>query len=128
MGRAGQWDVEGKRLKAMVHIAWGCYPLFEISERHDEQHLIDIYGNYSITIDTEQLDLVDDWSLNYVEHLIDEAIRAKLVNPDIKTSYHSTGRKYSFSDSPDWWDGMEVKDGDPRLASRPTFYLDIQLP
>jgi hypothetical protein len=128
MGEAHPTDETGKMLKSMVLVAWGYFPLMEISERHEDEGMHDIYGSECLTIDTEQFDLIDDFALRYVEHLVEEAIKAKLRDGSITKSYHSTDRKYSFSDSMDWWKDMMVEDGDPRLGQRPIFYLDIQLP
>lgn len=120
-------DETGRMLKSAILVVWGCYPLFQISEVFEEEYRADIWGNSGLTIDTEQLDRIDDWSLRYVEHLIEGAIKDKLTRPSATTSHNTTSHKYSFNDSMDWWVDMQVEDGDPRLGNRTIYYLDIRI-
>jgi hypothetical protein len=93
----------GAFLKDALLTAYGSYPVFEITEENEDPMMNDIYGRgQSFWIDAERLDRIDDGCLRYVQHILAKSLRLPLI--ERKYFEHNGSRKYSFGDTPDWWD------------------------
>ena len=119
-------------LKQMFLLAFGCYPVLEWSENWTmtEDYSGELYDepvvlrDFHLSIDTEQVDKMDDFGYSYVSHLLIKVVQDKLRKPDIKHSYMSASKKYCFSDTEDWWEAITFK-GD--LGSRTVFDVDVTI-
>ena len=85
---------------------YGGYPVLEIRETNVDPVMDDFYGNFAITIDTSKLNQIGDFEINYVDHIILAAVRPQAIEG--MTVQVATSRKYSFSDTPDWWEKIEL--------------------
>lgn len=120
-------------LQGMARLAFGHLPVLEWHEtwirwaddfgtEYDDGpvHLRD----FSITLDLEKLHLVSEFNLGYVKHLLKAVIARKLADPEAVFFKLQTGKKYSFSDTEDWWDDMKLDSlADPRRR----FNVDVEI-
>jgi hypothetical protein len=105
-------DIAGADIKAGFLEAFGHYPILDISEKweHFDEDLDEpiVLRNFHILLDTELLDRINEYELNYVTLLLEKMIAARLRNPLVKFLDTQASKKYCFSDTEDWWDAAKV--------------------
>lgn len=122
-------------IKAKIFEVFGCYPVLDISEDYTLHN--DFMGDpledgpvqlrdYHLIIDTEKVDLVDGWSLNYVDSLFEKVIEARIKDENVREVNANASKKYCFSDTEDWWDAMKVE-GDSLPSDRLVITLSVEL-
>lgn len=130
-------DVEeniGQAVKAKFLEVFGFYPLLDVSERWEIMSDEELYmaepvvlRDYHVILDTERLDLIDDWNLNYVVDLFAKVITARLKDDSAKSLNCYSSKKYCFSDTEDWWDKMRVDSEDLLPSNREAFEMSVEL-
>ncbi len=107
-------EIEPSILKQMFYLAFGCYPVLEWHEnwtltRYEDGDDLEepvVLRDFHLLIDTERLDKINDFGYSYVSHLLKGVVEDKLRRPAIKHTNISASKKYSFSDTEDWWDSI----------------------
>lgn len=107
-------DVEmtGEDLAKVIFALCGCHPVLAIHEvllvddgpGSGPPHLL---RDYSVTIDTALLGKVGEFNLSYVDNMIETAITNYLRHGSQRQRLNAS-RKYSFSDTPEWWDDAKL--------------------
>lgn len=106
-------NVTGRKLKGAFWAAnGGTAPILVINERvtrpwwAGETDPEEVCWDQSdqFVIDTAKLDEVDDFQIRYVEQILWQILYALAA----KSSFcnYESSRKYSFMDTPDWWDKL----------------------
>lgn len=89
----------------------GLYPVIMVSEYCNKDDYPDAYEHddyFNGVIDIALLDRINEWSFAYVEHFFD-AILTQLARGSAPTRFTAdASRKYSFGDTPDWWQNAVV--------------------
>ena len=110
-------EVLGAAIKAKFLEVFGHYPVLDISETWIHYDTPDEFGDcdppvtlrdYHLLLDTELLDKINGWELNYVDSLLEKVLRAKMAKPEITDLDADASKKYCFSDTEDWWDAAKV--------------------
>lgn len=125
-------EVEPEVLRQMFLVAFGHYPVLEWHENwtmyddgdgfeYDEPMVM---RDFHLLIDTELLHKVDEFSYSYIRHLLVEVVEDKLRKPEIFHTNLRASRKYSFSDTEDWWDSITFK-GD--MGERTRFDVSVTI-
>lgn len=125
-------EVDPKTLKQMFFVAFGCYPVLEWHEdwtmRYDwDGNEIEepvVMRDFHLLIDTELLDQIDSFAYGYVQHLLKEVVEDKLRRPESKHTNITASKKYSFSDTEDWWESITYK-GD--MSERTRFDVEVTI-
>lgn len=111
----------GAELKSKFLDVYGCFPVIHVDEYWDGKDLTHRPDTIGIFIDTEKLDVIEDYYLSYVESLFEEVLKAFKVNQTkISTS---TSHKYSFGGTPEWWHCIEI--GRDEVEQRKMVTLEI---
>lgn len=120
-------ELRAEEVKELFRQTCWAFPVLSITDRHmqldwnsNEFEAIELDEAYEFLIDTEKLDQIDDHSMGYVEHHL-KAIANKLTVRDLMTrplpTISLTGsRKYSFGDTPDWWNDALIENATGRIV------------
>jgi hypothetical protein len=102
----------GRQLKQRFKETYGAYPVLEVRETNFDPEMDEIHGsNFGITLNTEKLDEIEDWELRYVRSiLLTATMPGKTECFGRFRSKSETSRKYSFQDTPSWWDKMVLNE------------------
>lgn len=130
-------DVEddiGAAVKAKFLEVFGFFPLLDISEKweilsdpEDYDSEIIVLRDFSLIVDTEKLDLLDDFGITYVVHLLEKVISERTRNSTAQHLHCQSSKKYSFSDTEDWWDKISVDEADILPSNGAKFELIVEL-
>jgi hypothetical protein len=115
-------EVLGAAIKAKFLEVFGHYPILDISEKweymDEDFDKPVVLRDFHILLDTELLDKINGWELNYVDGLLERVLRRRMQDPGAKDVDTHASKKYCFSDTEDWWDAAkvgEVPDGRERF-------------
>jgi hypothetical protein len=105
----------GHDIKAKFLEVFGFYPILKVSETLTIQGEGDEFDfepinlrDYRAFLDTEKLDEITSFNLSYVQSLFETIIKHRMADPLTRQVDTYSSKKYSFSDTPDWWEVMEV--------------------
>lgn len=117
-------------IKAKVFEVFGHYPILDVSETYTMCDDFDaepvVLRDYHAMLDTEKLDIVDGFSLSYVQFLLEKIIKHKMTKPESRDMSTESSKKYCFSDTEDWWEAMQVAD-DVLPEGRERFEVVVEL-
>lgn len=130
-------DVEedvGKAVKAKFLEVFGFYPLLDVSEKweilsDEELYMAErvVLRDYHAVIDTEKLDLLGDFEIRYVVHLLEQVLKERMANPTASSLDCESSKKYSFSDTEDWWNKITVDEASLLPSNGDKFELHVEL-
>lgn len=131
-------DLLPRELKQMYFLIFGCYPILawhedwtrthsDFGEEYEEPIN---FRDFTIFIDTEKLDQIDEWEYSYVRHLLINVINHRiydLKHNSLGTIYLSTGKKYCFSDTESWWQAIRIENTAEQTGDRPFVNVEVEI-
>lgn len=106
-------EVLGAAVKAKFLEVFGFYPILDLSEKweiwEDGMEEPVVLRDYHILFDTEKLDQINGWELGYVDGILERVIKTRMGDSTRKYFSTESSKKYSFSDTPEWWRVGEVE-------------------
>ena len=100
-------EILGQTIKAKILEVFGFYPIIDLWEKweiwEDDMEEPVILRDYHVLFDTEKLDQIGGWELNYVQRILERLIKSRMADPEKKYFSTTSSKKYSFSDTPEWW-------------------------
>lgn len=124
-------DDKGVAVKAKFLEVFGFYPLLDVSEKweifDEDMDEPTVLRDYHAIIDTEKLDLLGDFEIGYVVHLLEKVIQERMENPTAAHLHCESSKKYSFSDTEDWWNKITLDEADLLPSNGDKFELIVEL-
>lgn len=110
----------GTDAKKIIFDVFGYYPVIGIHESFEDG----IY-EFDENIDTENLFLIPEYEFMYVKKIFEKIVNQYCCNQAKVLGYvtYETSVKYSFSDTPDWWNVLKTNKNADFLAYGESYYV-----